>query len=134
MRTSGGVPPEFVYRFSRYNELVTAPRNTFGGPEAVGAWNNNATNAGNASALYLNAVLDLSGQKGRGGVKELVLTVPPSQTNYILVGLQDAFINTVGRIGTRTTPSRRAQTYLLAGRHPDTPTGGSYGSTASPTG
>ncbi len=32
-----GVAPEFVYRFSRYNELVTAPRNTFGGPEAVGA-------------------------------------------------------------------------------------------------
>lgn len=29
--------------------------------------------------------------------------------------LQDAFINTVGSIGTRTTPSRRAQTYLLAG-------------------
>jgi hypothetical protein len=81
----------------------------------VGAWNNQATNAGNASALYLNAVLDLSGQKGRGGVKELVLTVPPSQTNYILVGLQDAFINTVGSIGTRTTPSRRPQTYLLVG-------------------
>jgi hypothetical protein len=110
-----GVAPEFVYRFSRYNELVTAPRNTFGGLEAVGAWNNQATNAGNASALYLNAVLDLSGQKGRGGAKQLVLTVPPSQTNYILVGLQDAFINTVGSIGTRTTPSRRAQTYLLAG-------------------
>jgi hypothetical protein len=110
-----GVAPEFVYRFANYNELITAPRNHFGGPSAVGAWNNQATNAGNATALYLDASLDLSGQAGRGGVKQLVLTVPASQRRYILVALQDAFLNTVGSIGTRTTPSHRAQTYLLAG-------------------
>jgi hypothetical protein len=94
--------------------LVTAPRNTFGGG-LVAAWNNAATNAGDASVLYLNAMLDLSGQQGRGGTKELVLTVPPSQTNYYVASLLDDFINTVGSIGTRTTPSTRAQTYLLAG-------------------
>jgi hypothetical protein len=64
-----GVAPEFVYRFSNYNELVTAPRNTFGGAGAAAAWNNQATNAGNASVLYLNAMLDLSGKQGRGGTK-----------------------------------------------------------------
>jgi hypothetical protein len=110
-----GLPPEFVYRFGKYNNLVTAPFNTFGGGHEPAAWNNNGTNAGDASVLYLNAMLDLSGQRGRGRTKELVLTVPPSQTNYYVVALLDAFINTVGSIGTRTTPSTRAQTYLLAG-------------------
>jgi hypothetical protein len=110
-----GVAPEFVYRFERYNDLVTAQRNTLGGGAHAAAWNNNATNAGDASVLYLNATIDLSGQKGRGGTKELVLTVPPAQKNYIVVNLLDDFINTVGSIGTRTTPSRRAQTYLLVG-------------------
>jgi hypothetical protein len=110
-----GVAPEFVYRFSNYNELVTAPRNTLGGGDAPAAWNNQGTNAGNASVLYMNAFLDLSGQKRRGGTKELVLTVPPSNSTYYIVNLLDAFINTLGSIGTRTTPSTRAQTYLLAG-------------------
>ena len=110
-----GVAPEFVYRFSNYNELVTAPRNTLGGGNAPAAWNNQGTNAGDASVLYMNAFLDLSGQKGRGGTKELVLTVPPSKNNYYVVNLLDGFINTMGSIGTRTTPSTRPQTYLLAG-------------------
>jgi hypothetical protein len=109
-----GVAPEFIYRFSNYNGLVTAPVNTLGGASTAAAWNNQATNAGNASVLYLTAMLDLSG-KGRGGTKELVLTVPPSQTNYYVTVLLDGFINDVGSIGTRTTPSRRAQTYLLVG-------------------
>jgi hypothetical protein len=49
-----GVAPEFVYRFSKYNEFVTAPVNTFGGVSEPSAWNNQGTNAGNSSALYLN--------------------------------------------------------------------------------
>jgi hypothetical protein len=110
-----GIAPEFVYRFANYNELVTAPVNTFGGAGGVAAWNNQATNAGNASALYLNAMLDLSGAKGHGGAKQLVLTVPPSKNNYYIVALLDGYINAVGSIGTRTTPSTRAQTYLLVG-------------------
>ncbi len=109
-----GVAPEFVYRFAKYNELVTAPVNTFGGAGAAAAWNNQGTNAGDATVLYLNAMLNLSG-KGRGGTKELVLTVPPSHTNYYVTVLLDAFIQDVGSIGTRTTPARRAQTYLLVG-------------------
>ena len=111
-----GLAPEFVYRFEKYNDLVTTPRNTLGGGSGVAAaWNNNATNAGDASVLYLNAMLDLSGKKGRGRTKELVLTVPPSQNDYYVVNLLDAFINSVGSIGTRTTPSTEPQTYLLAG-------------------
>ena len=59
--------------------------------------------------------MDLSGKKGRGGTKELVLTVPPSRDNYYVVNLLDGFINSIGSIGTRTTPSTKPQTYLLAG-------------------
>jgi hypothetical protein len=110
-----GVAPEFVYRFENYNDLVTAPRNTLGGGSTAAAWNNDATNAGDSSVLYLNSMIDLSGQKRRGGTKELVLTVPPSRNDYVVVNFLDAFINTVGSIGTRTTPSNRPQTYLLAG-------------------
>jgi hypothetical protein len=110
-----GLAPEFVYRFENYNDLVTTPRNTLGGIATPAAWNNQATNAGDASVLYLNAMINLGGQKRRGGTKELVLTVPPSNNNYYVVDLLDAFINTVGSIGTRTTSSGRAQTYLLAG-------------------
>jgi hypothetical protein len=111
-----GLAPEFVYRFEKYNDLVTAKRNTLGGGSGVAAaWNNNATNAGDASVLYLNSMMDLSGKKGRGRTKELVLTVPPSQNDYYVVNLLDAFINSVGSIGTRTTPSTEPQTYLIAG-------------------
>jgi hypothetical protein len=110
-----GLAPEFVYRFTKYNDLVTAPLNTLGGGKAAAAWNNDATNAGDSSVLYLNSMIDLSGQKRRGGTKELVLTVPPSRTSYYVANVLDNFINTVGSIGTRTTPSSRAQTYLLAG-------------------
>jgi hypothetical protein len=110
-----GLPAEFVYRFGRYNDLVTAPRNTFGGAPEAAAWNNQGTNAGNASVLYISAMLNLSGQKGHGNTKQLVLTVPPSRKNYYVVNILDGFIDTVGSIGTRTTPSARPQTYLLAG-------------------
>ena len=44
-----------------------------------------------------------------------MLTVPPSRDNYYVVNLLDSFINSIGSIGTRTTPSTRPQTYLLAG-------------------
>ena len=50
-----GLAPEFVYRFEKYNDLVTTPRNTLGGGSGVAAaWNDNATNAGDASVLYLD--------------------------------------------------------------------------------
>jgi Recombinase zinc beta ribbon domain len=38
--------PEFVYRFLKYNTLVTAPLNAIGGGSAAAACNNDATNAG----------------------------------------------------------------------------------------
>jgi hypothetical protein len=87
-----GLAPEFVYRFLKYQTLVTAPVNSFGGGGTAAAWNNNAVNAGDASVLYLNAMIDLRGQSGRGGTKELVLTVPPSTTDYYVVNLLDDFI------------------------------------------
>jgi hypothetical protein len=110
-----GLAPEFVYRFEHYNTLVTAPLNQMGGGTTAAAWNNIATNAGDASVLYANAMLNLSGQRGRGGTKELVLTVPPSQSNYYVANLLDTYVNSMGSIGTRTTPSEKPQTYLIAG-------------------
>jgi Protein of unknown function (DUF1254) len=115
--------PEFVYRFLNYNTLKTAPVNKLGGSTEVAAWNNAATNAGDASVLYLNAMINLSGKQTEGGATELVLTVPPSEDpsqdpakeQYIVVDFLDGFINTVGSIGTRTTPSPESQTYLIAG-------------------
>src|SRR5262249_15924745 len=88
--------PEFVYRFLNYNTLKTAPVNKLGGTTEVAAWNNAATNAGDASVLYLNAMINLSGKQTEGGATELVLTVPPSQDQYIVVDFLDGFINTVG--------------------------------------
>ena len=55
-----GLPAESVYRFSRYNQLVTAPFNTLAYNSVPAAWNNAATNAGNASVLYFYAALDLT--------------------------------------------------------------------------
>jgi hypothetical protein len=91
-------------------------------------------NAGDPSVLYLNAMIDLSGQKARGGTKALVLTVPPSSGNYYVAAVLDDFINTVGSIGTQTTPSTSAQTYLLVGRPRHTRTGEPCGSIGSHTG
>jgi hypothetical protein len=107
--------PEFVYRFLNYNTLATAPVNKLGGYTFAAAWNNAATNAGDASVLYLNSMINLSGKQTEGGTTDLVLTVPPSQDQYIVVDFLDQYINTVGSIGTRTTPSTEAQTYLIAG-------------------
>lgn len=115
--------PEFVYRFLNRNTLKTAPVNKLGGITEVAAWNNPATNAGDASVLYLNGMINLSGKQTEGGTTDLVLTVPPSEDpsqdpakeQYIVVDFLDGFINTVGSIGTRTTPSPESQTYLIAG-------------------
>ncbi len=112
--------PEFVYRFLKYSALKTAPVNMLGGKgTAAAAWNNLATNAGDASVLYLNSMIDLSGRPvagtPNGGTKEMVLTVPPSASNYYVVNLLDDFINSTGSIGTRTTPSKVSTSYLMVG-------------------
>jgi hypothetical protein len=46
---------------------------------------------------------------------ELVLTVPPSRNQYYVAAYLDAYANTVGSIGTRTTPSDGMTSYLLVG-------------------
>ena len=94
-----GLAPEFVYRFSKYNNLVTAPRNALGGGgNAPAAWNNHGTNAGDASVLYLNSMMDLSGKKRQWwGPRSSCSTVPPSRDNYYVVNLLDAFVNSVGQ-------------------------------------
>ena len=46
---------------------------------------------------------------------ELVLTVPPSRNQYYVASYYDAYANTIGSIGTRTTPSGVMRSYLLVG-------------------
>ncbi len=104
-----GLAPEFVYRFSHYQELVSAPVNTlkYGNNEA--AWNNNATNAGDASVLYINAFIDFNTTGGA----PMVLTVPPTTGQYYVANYLDAFVNGIGSIGNRTTPTNVATSYVL---------------------
>ena len=104
-----GLAPEFVRRFAKYNSLINAPINQLKYGSTAAAWNTSGTNAGDASVLYLNSFVDFT------KTDALVLTVPPSRKQYYVVNYLDNFINTVGSIGTRTTPSSKTTSYLLVG-------------------
>jgi hypothetical protein len=108
-----GLAPEFVQRFSTYNTTLSAPLNTLKYGSVPAAWNDAATNAGDSSILYINGFIDFS------KVPALVLTVPASSQNYYVANYLDDYINTIGSIGTRTTPSDAPTSYLLVG--PDSP-------------
>ena len=104
-----GLGPEYIERFSKYNTIIGAPFNTLKYGSQPAAWNNEATNAGDASVLYVSAFVNFDESP------ELVLTVPPSKTQYYVVAYMDAYANTVGSIGTRTSPSDVTTSYLLVG-------------------
>ena len=104
-----GLAPEFTWRFAKYNTTISAPINALTYGVNPAAWNNSATNAGDSSVVYINGFMDFSSGA------ELVLTVPPSRSQYYVVNYLDDYINTIGSIGTRTTPSDVAQSYLLVG-------------------
>lgn len=104
-----GLAPQFTYRFAKYNTTISAPVNAFTYGRNPAAWNNAATNAGDPSIIYINAFIDFS------VTQEMVLSVPPSRDQYYVVNYLDNFINTVGSIGTRTTPSDATTSYLLVG-------------------
>jgi len=103
-----GYGPQFIYRFSQYNTIIGAPFNAFKYSTVPAAWNNEASNAGDASVLYISAFVNLA----QG---PLVLTVPPSRNQYYVVAYYDGYANTVGSIGTRTAPSDTNTSYLLVG-------------------
>lgn len=103
-----GLAPEFVYRFNRYNKLITAPYNTIAYSPYAAQWNNASTNAGNASVIYLNSSLSLK-------QTDLVYTVPPSNGTFQMFQVLDAFVNTVADPGTRTTPSDEMTHFLVVG-------------------
>jgi hypothetical protein len=103
-----GLPAEFVYRFSKYNQLVTAPPNTFAYNTVPAAWNNAATNAGNASVLYFYAQLDLTRT-------DLVYTIPPTNLDFQITQIIDNFTNVVSDPGTRTLPTNNTTSFLLVG-------------------
>jgi hypothetical protein len=108
-----GLGLETVYRLSKYNTIIGAPYNAlkYGGVPA--AWNNEATNAGDASVVYVNGFLKFDESP------ELVFTTPPTNPvppfTYYVAAYYDAYGNDIGSFGTRTTPSRRATSYLLVG-------------------
>ncbi|MBU6221709.1 MAG: DUF1254 domain-containing protein [Planctomycetes bacterium] len=103
-----GLCPESVYRFGKYNELISAPANQLAHVPTPAAWNNASTNAGDSSVLYINAGLDLTNT-------DLVYTVPPTNAQFQVSQIIDAFTNTVADPGTRTTPSDTAMSFLLVG-------------------
>ena len=70
-----GLPAESVYRFSKYNELVTSRVNTLAYGQTPASWNSPSTNAGNASVLYINGELDLTRQN-------LVYTIPATNADF----------------------------------------------------
>ena len=104
-----GLAPEFTQRFSTYNTTIGAPINTLGYGSVPAAWNNQSTNAGDSSVMYINGFMDFS------KTPALVLTVPPSAHQYYVVNYLDDYVNTIGSIGTRTTPSEVSTSYLLVG-------------------
>jgi hypothetical protein len=104
-----GLGPEYIERFSKYNTIIGAPFNALKYGSQPAAWNNEATNAGDASVLYVSGFVNFDESA------ELVLTVPPSRNQYYVVAYMDAYANTIGSIGTRTTPSDATTSYLLVG-------------------
>lgn len=104
-----GSSVEYMQRFSTYNNFVTAPLNTMGYGGTAAAWNNQAVNAGDPAVLYNTAFLDFS------KTPALVLTAPPSNEEYYVVSYMDAYANAIGSIGTRTTSSAVATSYLFVG-------------------
>ncbi len=104
-----GLGPEFIERSSLYNTIIGAPFNAFKYSPVPAAWNNEATNAGDASVLYISGFVNFDESP------ELVLTVPPSSNQYYVVAYMDAYPNAIGSIGTRTTPSDTMTSYLLVG-------------------
>ncbi|WP_165251470.1 DUF1254 domain-containing protein [Paludisphaera soli] len=104
-----GLAPEFAQRFSTYNTILSVPFNQLEYGTTPAAWNNDATNAGDASVVYINGFTDFT------KAPALVLTVPPSSDQYYVVNYLDDYLNTIGSIGTRTTPSDEPTSYLLVG-------------------
>ena len=104
-----GLGPEYIWRFAQYNTIIGAPFNAFKYGQVPAAWNNEATNAGDASVVYINGFVNFDDSP------ELVLTVPPSRDQYYVVAYIDGYANSVGSIGTRTTPSDVTTSYLLVG-------------------
>jgi hypothetical protein len=104
-----GLGPEFIERFSKYNTIIGAPFNALKYGSVPAAWNNDATNAGDASVLYVSGFVNFD------ETPELVLTVPPSRNQYYVVAYFDAYADSIGSIGTRTTPSDATTSYLLVG-------------------
>src|SRR5215469_5547473 len=108
-----GLAMETVYRLGKYNTIIGAPYNALKYGAVPAAWNNEATNGGDASVVYLNAFVNFDESD------ELVFTVPPTAPvppfTYYVAAYYDAYGNDVGSWGTRTTPSSSATSYLLVG-------------------
>jgi Protein of unknown function (DUF1254)/Protein of unknown function (DUF1214) len=104
-----GLGPQFIEQTSKYNTIIGAPFNALKYGSVPAAWNNDATNAGDASVLYVVGFVNFD------ETPELVLTVPPSRNQYYVAAYYDAYANTIGSIGTRTTPSDATTSYLLVG-------------------
>ena len=105
-----GLGPEYIKRFSNYNTIIGAPFNAFQyhpfRPPGTMTRPMRGTHRFFTSADSSNF----------DRTPELVLTVPPSRNQYYVVAYYDGYANTVGSIGTRTTPSNDDD--VLSSRRP----------------
>jgi len=101
-----GLAPEFIWRFAQYNTIIGAPFNAFKYGQVPAAWNNEGTNAGDASVVYTSGFVNFDDSP------ELVLTVPPSRNQYYVVAYIDGYANSIGSIGSETRlPTARGRTF-----------------------
>ena len=61
-----GLGPEYIERFSKYNTIIGAPFNAFKYGAVPAAWNNEATNAGDASVLYVSGFVNFDDESRTG--------------------------------------------------------------------
>ena len=74
-----GLGPEYIWRFAQYNTIIGAKFNAFKYGQVPAAWNNEATNAGDASVVYIGGFVNFDKSPA------LVLTVPPTTNQYYIV-------------------------------------------------
>ena len=103
-------PLNQTYRLYNLNTITQAPVNSLFKPDFAASWlNKNSSPAPNASVLYIPSWLDLRKvDEDDHGEQVLQLPTNPDDSYYILAVL-DAYINTVGSFGPRTTPQPQGE-------------------------
>ena len=103
-------PLNQTYRLYNLNTITQAPANSLFKPDFAASWlNKNSSPAPNASVLYIPSWLDLR-KVDESDHGEQVLQLPTNtDDSYYILAVLDAYINTVGSFGPRTTPQAQGE-------------------------